>query len=198
VTVHRPAIVALVALVLPAVARAQVVGSQPHVHAQGHPAQQPAPGAPVQAGQAAFGAIQEIVGMLMADSATDWARVDIEALRRHLMDMNAVTLEARVSQTPVEDGALMEVTGEGSTVEAIRRMAHAHAAQLDESTPYRIGVQDIPAGVRLQVTARNPGDARTEAMIRGLGFVGILATGDHHQAHHLAIARGTAPHGHHR
>jgi hypothetical protein len=124
--------------------------------------------------------------------------VDIEALRRHLIDMNAVTLEARVSQTPVQGGALMEVTGERGTVEAIRRMAHAHAGQMDESTPYRIGVQDIPAGVRLQVTARNPGDARTEAMIRGLGFLGILATGDHHQAHHLAIASGATPHGHHR
>lgn len=53
-------------------------------------------GMPGETGQAAFAAIQEIVAMLDADPATDWARVDIEALRQHLIDMNNVTLGAAV------------------------------------------------------------------------------------------------------
>ena len=37
--------------------------------------------APTQSGQAAFAAIQEIVGILEADPRTDWTKVDVEALR---------------------------------------------------------------------------------------------------------------------
>jgi hypothetical protein len=43
---------------------------------------------PQLSGQDAFGAIQEIVGMLEADPATDGSKVDIDALRDHLLDMN--------------------------------------------------------------------------------------------------------------
>ena len=51
---------------------------------------------PTQPGQDAFGAIQEIVRILEADPATDWSKVDLEALREHLIDMNEVTLHAAV------------------------------------------------------------------------------------------------------
>jgi len=39
-------------------------------------------------GQDAFGAIQEIVQILDADPKTDWSKVDLEALRQHLIDMD--------------------------------------------------------------------------------------------------------------
>src|ERR1700741_1796256 len=45
-------------------------------------------------GQDAFGAIQQIVQILDADPKTDWSKVDLEALRQHLIDMNEVTLRA--------------------------------------------------------------------------------------------------------
>jgi len=32
--------------------------------------------------------------------------------------------------------------------------------------------------------------------IRGLGFIGILVSGSHHQAHHLAMAKGELSHAH--
>jgi hypothetical protein len=32
--------------------------------------------------------------------------------------------------------------------------------------------------------------------IRGLGFIGLLASGSHHQHHHLAIAKGEFDHEH--
>jgi hypothetical protein len=36
--------------------------------------------------------------------------------------------------------------------------------------------------------------AKDLAKLRGLGFIGVLAHGMHHQAHHLMIARGESPH----
>ena len=52
---------------------------------------------PTLPGQDAFGAMQEIVRMLEADPKTDWSKVNLAALREHLVDMNAVTLAARVT-----------------------------------------------------------------------------------------------------
>jgi hypothetical protein len=43
------------------------------------------------------------------------------------------------------------------------------------------------------VTTTKPDEV---AKIRGLGYIGILATGAHHQAHHWAMARGINPHHH--
>src|SRR4051812_7008429 len=57
-------------------------------------------GAPQSAGQDAFGAIQEIVLMLEADPKTDWSKVDLEALRQHLIDMNEVVLRAVATPKP--------------------------------------------------------------------------------------------------
>jgi hypothetical protein len=33
-------------------------------------------------------------------------------------------------------------------------------------------------------------DPKERAHIRGLGFIGLLASGPHHQPHHLAMAKG--------
>src|SRR5438046_3161300 len=58
-----------------------------HVHHPKPPQPGPAMSAPREPGQSAFAAIQEIVALLEADPGTDWTKVDIEALRRHLVDM---------------------------------------------------------------------------------------------------------------
>ena len=52
--------------------------------------------------------------ILEADPKTDWSKVDIEALRRHLIDMNNVTLYADVRSEPVEGGMRFTVTGAGA------------------------------------------------------------------------------------
>ena len=57
---------------------------------------------PTMPGQDAFGAIQEVVRMLEADPNTDWSKVNLEALRQHLIDMNEVTLKAEAVAKPVE------------------------------------------------------------------------------------------------
>lgn len=149
-------------------------------------------GRPTESGQAAFAAIREIVALLEADSGTDWGRVDLEALRQHLISMDRVVMHARVTATPIPGGVRLDVTGTGEVVTAIREMLTAHAPVLDRNPSLRSGAAPLADGIRLTVTAEDPADARTVARIRGLGFAGLLATDDHHVVHHLAIARGEA------
>jgi hypothetical protein len=155
-------------------------------------------GTPAMPGQDAFGAIAEIVRILEADPATDWSRVDLERLRQHLIDMNEVTLRAAVKQAPVAGGLAMDVTGAGRTEQAIRSMLVPHAVELDRMPQWSAKTEPITGGVRLTVVARTPDDAKTVARIRGLGFAGLITEGAHHQAHHLAMAKGEviAGHGH--
>jgi hypothetical protein len=186
----RCTVLALVVLAVPVTAHAQ-----DHVHTAGmmHDAAPAASTAlPASAGQDAYGAIAEIVRILEADSTTDWSKVNLEALRQHLIDMNAVTLNAVVHATDIPGGIQVDVTGEGRTMDAIRRMAAAHTPMLDGLGDYAANAVNIPAGARFTVRARRDGDERTVQKIRGLGFIGLLTEGAHHAPHHLALARGDA------
>jgi hypothetical protein len=160
-----------------------------------HAAATSAPGVPTSAGQAAYGAISEIVTMLKADSTTDWTKVNIEALRQHLIDMDEVTMRSAAEQRNIPGGIEVDVTGAGRTLASIRRMVASHASMLEQGEQYHASASEISGGARLVVTARNPGDAGVVARIRGLGFAGIMTEGDHHARHHLALARGEPVHG---
>lgn len=142
---------------------------------------------PTQPGQEAFATIQEIVGILEADPHTDWSRVNIPALREHLIDMNEVTLYARTKSERIPGGLSIAVTGKGRTLAAIRRMVNMHAHVINGLNGWSVSTKPLADGVELTVTASDP---RQVAMIRGLGFMGIMVQGAHHQMHHLAIARG--------
>lgn len=162
---------------------------------QGH---HPAPAAnqggqaqPHEPGQSAFAAIQEIVALLEADPRTDWSKVDIEALRRHLIDMSNVTLSSQIVAEPVERGARYTVTGVGPDRESIRRMVTAHAATMSGQDGWRFVAAEYPDGATLSVTVDDPRDL---PKLRALGFIGVMTRGMHHQAHHLMIARGQGPH----
>jgi hypothetical protein len=151
---------------------------------------------PTSPGQAAFGAISEVVRMLKADPTTDWSRVNVEALRQHLIDMDEVTMHAAIAQKNVPGGLEMEVTGAGRTADAIKRMVINHSRMVDQDGEYHATAVEIANGARITVTAIKPSDTRQVAQIRGLGFAGLMTEGDHHAAHHLALARGDAdPHG---
>ena len=150
---------------------------------------------PTMPGQAAFGAIAEVVRLLEADPATDWARVDLERLRQHLVDMDELTLRTSVRRREVPGGLEMEVTGTGRAAEAARSMTASHARQL-AAHGLRATSTPIAGGARFTVVAADAADARLVAKVRGLGFIGLMALGDHHAAHHLAIARGGAVAGH--
>ena len=172
-------------------------GAMPHgpMMPSGTPA---APGGPTLPGQDAFGAIAEIVRILDADPQTDWSQADLERLRQHLIDMNEVVLRAEVKTSPVPGGLAMDVTGAGRTEPAIQRMVVPHAAELDQTPGLAAETEPIPGGVRLTVRARDAEDAKAVARVRGLGFIGLLTLGAHHQPHHLAMARGQALPGHGR
>jgi hypothetical protein len=148
---------------------------------------------PTMPGQDAFGAIQEVVRILEADPNTDWAKVNLEALRQHLIDMNEVTLKADAVTKPIDDGIKVTVTGTGRTVEAIQHMVPAQAHQVDQThlKGWSAKTDLLPNGVLLTVTSSNPQQVQH---IRGLGFIGFMASGSHHQAHHLAMAKGEFVH----
>ena len=148
---------------------------------------------PTMPGQDAFGAIQEIVRILEADPKTDWSKVNFEALRQHLIDMSEVTLKADAVAKPIDGGIEVTVTGTGRTVEAIQRMVPAQAQQVDQMrlNGWSAKTEPLPNGVLLTVTS---GDPQQLQQIRGLGFIGFMASGSHHQAHHLAMAKGEFVH----
>jgi hypothetical protein len=148
---------------------------------------------PVSSGQDAFGAIQENVARLEADPATDWSKVNLEALRQHLIDMNEVTLRADAAAIPVAGGLTIAITGSGRTLAAIQRMVPAHAQEIDGLNHWRVAAGALANGMTLTVTSDDPKEVQK---IRGLGFIGILVTGSHHKPHHLAMARGESPHAH--
>ena len=146
---------------------------------------------PTLPGQDAFGAIQEIVGILESDPATNWSQVNLAALREHLIDMNEVTLNATVEEHEFDNGLEMWVTGTGRTQVSIQRLIPNQAKELNQLNGWRATTVSLPEGVRLIVTSEA---APQVERIRALGFAGLLVSGGHHQEHHLAIARGMLMH----
>jgi hypothetical protein len=144
-------------------------------------------------GQDAFGAIQEIVQILEADPKTDWSKVDLEGLRQHLIDMNEVTLRAEAAPKQVDGGLEIAVTGGGRTLVAIQRMLPAWIQMANGQNGWSAKASQLPNGELLTVTATNPKEVQH---IRGLGFIGLLASGSWHQPHHLAMAKGEFDHEH--
>jgi hypothetical protein len=140
--------------------------------------------------QAAFATIADIVKKLKADPTTDWSKVNLEALRQHLIDMDNVVMRAAVVSKNVDGGLSMDITGTGNVAGAITRMVTMHAAALTDEGVYVAKSSAIDGGVRLVVTAKTPSDAKAVAMVRGLGFAGLLTEGDHHAVHHLLVAKG--------
>lgn len=148
---------------------------------------------PTSPGQDAFGAIQEIVQILEADPKTDWSKVDLEALRQHLIDMNDVTLNADSAPKQIDGGLEIAVTGSGRTLVAIQRMVPSWAETMNGHQGWVTKSTPLANGVLLSVTANDPKEIQH---IRGLGFIGLLVSGSMHQPHHLAMAKGQFDHEH--
>jgi hypothetical protein len=143
--------------------------------------------------QGAFAALSEVVRVLEADPNTDWSRVDLKGLRAHLLDMDRLVSEATATETHLPDGVKVVATGDAETVATLQRMVPAHAAQLAKDARWDVSAELTDDGVELVVTSDDPSVA---LRIKGLGFFGLMASQDHHRAHHLLIARGENVHGH--
>ena len=145
----------------------------------GHAGMHAASTTPTMPGQDAFGAIQEIVRILDADPKTDWSKVDLEALRQHLIDMNEVTLKADADAKPIDGGLEVTITGTGRTLVAIQRMIPAWVQTMNGHHGWTANAATLPNGELLTVTATDPKEIQH---IRGLGFIGLLASGSHASA----------------
>lgn len=144
---------------------------------------------PTEGGQGAFAALAEIVALLSADPHTDWSQVDIGALRQHLQDMNQLVLNVSVTETPVPGGLQMTISRQSPGAEAAWRMVPAHGPVVASETGWNSIVQVNDDTLIWTVSAEG-----AEDQIRGLGFFGLMATGNHHPAHHLALAKGQPMH----
>ncbi|MBL1421754.1 MAG: hypothetical protein COC24_014690 [Alphaproteobacteria bacterium] len=143
---------------------------------------------PTEAGQSAFAAIAEIVGMLNEDPNTDWDKVNIDKLRNHLVDMNELTLNAEVSKTVSQSAVIFAISGAPRTLKAIKAMVPAHAVELNKIDGWQVDVEIKTNSVIMRVSGD---DAGVLAKVNALGFFGMMATGAHHQPHHWGMATGT-------
>ena len=137
-------------------------------------------------GQSAFAAIAEVVATLEADPNTDWASVDINALRDHLRDMDVVTIRSSATTEPVDGGLRFVVTGNVDVVPSIERMTLGHASVMDGVDGWGYSAEVVDGGAAITVTVPEADMAR----LAGLGFYGMLASGMHHQPHHWMMATG--------
>ncbi len=140
-------------------------------------------------GQGAFAALSEIVRALETDPTTDWSSVNLTALRNHLIDMDRLMRDAIAKEEVLSNGLRTVVTGDTLTLATIRRMVPVHAKELSKDNRWKVDAQVTGTNVVLTVVSDDP---VTIARIQGLGFFGLMASKDHHRAHHIAFALGAA------
>ncbi len=167
-----------------------------HEHEHQHHGTTPAATPLTAPGNDAFAAIQEAVDKLLADPKTDWNRVNLEALRQHLVDMHNFTLNVEVTtQNPIDGGVEFTVkpTAPGAAA-SLDRLFSTHPAILKQESGWDMATKKNADGsTTARVTSNKPEDA---AKIRGLGYIGLVAFGKHHPAHHWQMATGRDPHQH--
>ena len=141
------------------------------------------------AGNEIFGTVQEVVQKLENDPKTDWSKVDLEALRQHLLDMKAFTEEVEViSQTHIKNGLSIEIKPQTSRAgEALERVMKMHPLMLKQEKGWDMQSKLLNGNFLISVTTENSSEVDE---LRALGYIGILAEGAHHQAHHWMIATG--------
>jgi hypothetical protein len=115
----------------------------------------------------------------------------MEALRQHLIDMDNVTLRASVEVESLVDGRKFSVSGEGPVVSSIQRMLTGHAATMNGKDGWSFTATANTDGAELLVKPPLSDDL---VKLDGLGFIGLMTMGMHHQEHHWMIAKGGQPH----
>jgi len=171
-----------------------IIGQDMHSQMMHHHMQMATP--LTEPGNDVFGTIQEAIRALEADSTTDWSKVDLEALRQHLIDMNNFTMHVDVvSKKPIPDG--VDIIVKAQSLEAdqsLQRVLKAHPPMLKRETGWTMQVKPLDGEYELVVTTPNPAEVEK---IRALGYIGLLAYGMHHQMHHWMIVNGMNPHSMH-
>lgn len=140
-------------------------------------------------GNEIFGTIQEVVRKLESDPNTDWSKVNLEALRQHLLDMKAFTEEVQViDKKPIRGGVEIRVSPETKRAGgALKKLFMMHPQMLKEEKGWDMKTQLKNDIWTITCTTKNPAEVEE---IRGLGYIGLIAEGSHHQYHHWLIATG--------
>ena len=142
-----------------------------------------------------FATLQEVIAALESNTNTNWEKVNIEALRLHLVEMQDMTINVDVKQQHIDNGFQAVVSPTTSNaVKSLTRVLSGHPAQMKAETGWDMQVQINNSVFTLTVTTDN---AKDVAKIRGLGYIGVMAYGNHHQPHHWAMASGDNPHAEH-
>jgi len=146
-----------------------------------------------EAGNAIFGTIQETIKMLDADPNTDWTKVDLEGLRQHLIDMENFTSGVDVlSKKNIKKGAEIVIRAKSRAAhESLLRALKAHPSMLTAETGWTMDVKQNKERFTLTIETQKPEEV---ARLRALGYIGVMALGDHHQVHHWMMASGSNPH----
>jgi len=149
-----------------------------------------------EAGNAVFGTIQEAINQLDADPNTNWEKVDLEGLRQHLIDMENFSVYVDVlSQEKIEKGAKIVIKAQNTVAQAsLTRAMSAHPGMLKSETNWSMTATPDGDKYVLTITTEKPEEV---ARLRALGYIGVMALGDHHQVHHWSMASGYDPHASH-
>jgi hypothetical protein len=156
-------------------------GYRQHLHRQS------ARPASTEVGQDALGAIQEVVGLLLADPATDWSTISIARVRQYVVDLDLMTLFAQVEEVPIEGGLRVRLSGDQEILAAARRAVLRHASRMDGFRGWSVSSEDLGDAIVVELSAAEEAEV---AVLRGLGFYGFLASGVHRPHQLLAVARG--------
>ncbi|RTZ62716.1 MAG: hypothetical protein DSZ29_07705 [Aquificaceae bacterium] len=149
-----------------------------------------------EAGNDVFGTIQEAIKQLDANPNTNWAKVDLEALRQHLIDMKNFTVDVAIlsqKNTPKGTNIVIKATTDAAKKSLARAMA-AHPAMLKAETGWTMKAKAEEDKFILDISTEKPAEV---ARLRALGYIGVMALGNHHQIHHWMMASGNNPHGTH-
>ncbi len=162
----------------------------------GHQIAAPSSANLTQAGNDMFGTVQEVIQQMNEQDGFSWKEVNLEVLRQHLLDMQDMTENVEVvGQRPVANGVELHIKATTPRAfNALKRVFSAHPAQLKKETGWEMLVSQQDDLFVLTTTSSNSNDTDK---IRGLGYIGLMAWGNHHQPHHWAMATGQNPHADH-
>lgn len=109
--------------------------------------------------------------------------------------MHHVALNVIVERkTPIEWGIRIRIRSTSEEARAsLERVLEAHSAMLTKETGWEMGVEENDAACVLRVSTEEPNEV---AKIRGLGNIGLLSHGAHHQPHHWLLVQRDSPHSH--
>jgi len=142
-----------------------------------------------------FATMQEAIAALEDNPETNWEKVNIEALRLHLVEMQDMTINVEVTQQSINNGFIAVVTPTTPrAVKSLKKVLSGHPIQMKAETGWDMQVSNNNGVFTLTVTTKKLKDV---AKIRGLGYIGVMAYGNHHQPHHWAMASGDNPHTEH-